>query len=439
MFDDIVKAVTIQINSKDMTQGVWSKLGVNTKSLSASIVTLNQAWQLTTGVMSAVADGAKLVIDGFVKIGTETKQLLTDGGNFNEQFGQFARLAQNKGLQPDKLILDIQNITSNTTDLSKTISVASKAISAGFSERQMNLAFTYAKKFSESTGESFDAVANKIVQAMATGRKTTLQTLGIIVEKGGDAQEAFKALEKALGNFGNAGFNAADKFISVNNSLDEFYKKTAQAANAAPTLQNMLDNMATSVFNFVKNFDYSKFETFFEFAAIHVQAITGGIDGLVEKAVYGVAKLKTFIEYANYLNPAEALAGAFGQSNVTGAADRNDQWAKETVQAYNDLIQETEQGQTEEEAIRLAQEAQRRMQQDSEEVVSMVTSSSKTKAEKASKEITAITKGQEELTKTLNDLLQSGNEMSGLNALAILLIKQAGKLAQAEGVQVLGV
>ena len=55
MFDDIVKALTIQVKADDLTGGAWSAIGGGVKSVWNNVTALNQAWELGGKIFDTVS------------------------------------------------------------------------------------------------------------------------------------------------------------------------------------------------------------------------------------------------------------------------------------------------------------------------------------------------------------------------------------------------
>jgi len=274
-----------------------------TDSWGKSVVVLNQGWQLFSSVASAAASGAKLVAGAISDAASATRDFLERGGRFSEQFGQFSNVAAGFGDDANRIIDSIKQISVGTTGIGDAMKIATRALAVGLSGPELDKALTFAKKFSESTGEAFESVSLKLIQALKTGRATTLKEFGLIVESGSGVQGALKAIETQLGTFGDAGFNAADKFKELDLAFEETITFIAKAVQDAPELQEILANIAAEASNVAKFFRTAAAPAISEFAnnAIRdLKMLFSGVD--VSISNLGGKVTDTFALFAAFSN-----------------------------------------------------------------------------------------------------------------------------------------
>lgn len=212
MFDDIVKALTIQIKADDLTGGAWSKIGDGVKTVWNNVAALNQAWELGGKVFDKVS--------GILSTGVDA---LSRGGAFAETEAAFRNLSQSMRVDGDSIVGSLLNISSNTENLERVTQSASNAMRQGYSAEQAQIIAGYAKKYTEAVGGNFLEVNDKIVDAIAQGKTKVLKEFGIMAEAGDKVSVVLGKMQKNAESFGRGAFNFGDDwssmFISLENAL----------------------------------------------------------------------------------------------------------------------------------------------------------------------------------------------------------------------------
>jgi hypothetical protein len=234
---------------KENTEGSRGWLGTIV-DLSRVIEVAGKAFDLVSGAVSSAAGSFK--------------DLVIAGGNFSEQKTQFENLAASYGQSGEKIVTMIQGISSNTIGMSEAMRIASTAISNGFSEQNLGQALTYAKRFSEASGQSFEQVASTIVNSLAKGRFAALAEFGIIATEGDKVSDVMSKMTDQLKRFGDAGPNIADSVTSLGNTWKEFRLELGKAIQDAPALNKMFSDLAKFAFDFVKSIDFTAVTKFVE-------------------------------------------------------------------------------------------------------------------------------------------------------------------------------
>jgi hypothetical protein len=225
---------------------------------SSTLTGLNQGLELLSKGFGLVKDAASFAFDTIGKgvelarIGVELARI---GGAFDEQRNQFENLANSYRLNGQQISDTGQNISSNTVTELEAVKIATKAVAVGLQGPDLQNALTYAKKWSEATGESFESAAERITTALGAGRFGVLRQMGLIVEKGATTEQVLKSISAGLQHFGDTGFNAADKLDSLNVAQEDFTRKIGQGINQSKEFQSVLGTMADALFNLVKGFN----------------------------------------------------------------------------------------------------------------------------------------------------------------------------------------
>ncbi len=225
---------------------------------SSTLTGLNQGLELLSKGFGLVKESASFAFDtisfAFDTIGKGV-ELARIGGAFDEQRNQFENLAKSFNISGQQIIDTVQDISSNTVTELEAVKIATKAVAVGLQGPDLQNALTYAKKWSEATGESFESAAERITTALGTGRFGVLRQMGLIVEKGATTEQVLKSISAGLQRFGDTGFNTADKLDSLNVAQEDFTRKIGQGINQSKEFQSVLGTVADAVFNLVKGFN----------------------------------------------------------------------------------------------------------------------------------------------------------------------------------------
>lgn len=255
---------------------------------------LNQGFELIGKGINAMATVAAAAWDA-LKFGAETAlagvqkavDLAAKGGTFSEMSRQFKIVADNFGVDGDRIVKTLEEITQNTIGVNDAVRLAGKGIAAGFGEEQLETVFTFVKRRTELTGENFNQMAESIINSLAKGRFSTLKEFGLIVEKGETVDAVLRKIETATKAYGDAGFNTADMIDALGNQQDKFYTKIGAAINASEQWQKAFTSLTDAVVEFVNNLD--------------PDFVTSFTDAVVEKAVWATGKLrKVLADFYSY-------------------------------------------------------------------------------------------------------------------------------------------
>jgi hypothetical protein len=279
----------------DKAMAAFDQVLKSTKGATAATVTwadtvtaLNSAYQLTTGVVGGLVSVAKTAGTALVSAGSGLVDLLTIGGNFAEQTTQFNNMADAYGEGAEKIIGVIQDITDNTLTWQQQTGLATKALATGINNEGLEITFGYIKKFTEASGQAFDEVSEKFLNAFSTGKVKSLAGFGIDIEKGDTFSDVISKMEEGMSRFGNAGFNAGDKFLSISNSITLFIAKIGEALNASPALQAILTKLADGAVRFTNNFTPDKQKEVTSFFDVYAESAKQA--GIKIAAYFGISQ-----------------------------------------------------------------------------------------------------------------------------------------------------
>jgi len=236
-------------------QGATESAEKSTTSWAETLTGLNSAWELMgkgVGVLTSVGNG-------FLDVAKGASDFVGAGGEFGEQLSQFSNVASEFNQDGEDVLRTIQEITGNTADLGASMGIAAKAIAAGLSGPDLETALTYAKRWSEATGASFEEASTIMTRAMQTGSYTILERMGLIVDESTTTGQAIAQMADKLNYMKEPAFNFSDSMTSMDKSMEEYNKRIGKAINDSPTLAKLIDGLAQSLFEFVKGFDYSPF------------------------------------------------------------------------------------------------------------------------------------------------------------------------------------
>lgn len=246
---------------------------------------LNQGFELTKNVLgtlqsaaglafSAVKTGAEMAFKGV----EEAVNLAVKGGDFQEMYNQLGNVAKAFEVDADSVIAILDDLTDNVISMTDSVKLASKGIAAGFNQDELEAVFTFAKRRTEATGESFEMMAEQIINAMQKGRYTTLSDMGLMIEKGMDTAGILKEIERATAQYGDTGYNTGDKIGSLTNQMDKFQTKVGQAINQSWAWETVINLVQDGVIGFVNSLDYSAVTRFFNGVLAGFTNLMGGLD-----------------------------------------------------------------------------------------------------------------------------------------------------------------
>lgn len=281
----------------------------STGSWQEDVTGLNQAFELVSNVGGMVVGAVGRIGEAFIAAGEGTVELIKAGGEFAEQQRQFDTYTRSLGEYGREYASQVQGIAGNTIGIQESMTLATKALTAGLRGQDYDDFFSYIKRFSESTGADFEQLADKMVTSMAKGRLGVVKELGIIVNDGDTVSDVVARMSASLDKFGDTGFNMADTMKSLNVSWSDFLLNVGAALNDAPTLGRVMTDLAAEVMTFVDEFDYSKLTQFFDTGLAYVEAFAKSfglsvdtIGSLLEQfATAESGSAKEFFKYINDL------------------------------------------------------------------------------------------------------------------------------------------
>jgi len=252
---------------------------------SQTLTGLNQGFELVGKGISAMATVAQAAWDA-VKFGAETAmagvqkavELAAKGGEYAEMKKQFDNVAESFGVNGDRIIKNLEEITANVIGMGDAARLAGKGIAAGFGEEELNTIFTFIKRRTELTGESFEALSETMINSLAKGRFSTLKEFGLIIEKGATVTDVLNEISNATEKYGDSGFNTADNIAALTNQQEKFLTKVGMAINASENWQKAFNSLTDAVVKFVNNLD--------------PQFITDFTDVVVEQATWAAKKVR---------------------------------------------------------------------------------------------------------------------------------------------------
>lgn len=228
---------------------------------SSTLTGLNQGLELVGKTFGAIKSAAGFFADAIIS----SKDLIEKGGGYREQKSQLDLLAEAYNVNADRIIKSVKEISLNNVDLQNSIKIATRAISTGFSEQQTETVLKYVKKFTESTGESFESMSEQVFRAFSTGRFSILKQMGLFIESGSSLSSVVRKMEQGLAKFGEASFSAGDFFQAINTGLDDFKTLLGAAINDVPFFQQVLSQVSDTVTDFIYGFDTKPITNFLEF------------------------------------------------------------------------------------------------------------------------------------------------------------------------------
>lgn len=248
---DVTKSLEIILSAKDLTGAVFAGLK---HSISLAASPLDTISDSLLGFQKRVAD---YLDSGMFK-------LAQIGGAYQEQANQFAAFAAAQSKNGDAVLATIDRIAGGTLNVADRLTVATRAIASGLDTTQFETALTYVKRFTESTGQDFNSMAESVFAAMASGRYSVLKQMGLFIEEGAKAEDIIEQMRIGLDQFGDTGFNFADSVEAINNDISDFITYIGAAINKSGSFQRITQFATEAIDSFVKGFDYDAAATFFD-------------------------------------------------------------------------------------------------------------------------------------------------------------------------------
>jgi hypothetical protein len=197
---DVNKDLSIRVSAEDTTAGTWGKLTDSTQAALNWMTPLNQAWELGAKLWGKIQQAGTAAIDA-----------LSRGGDLNETTAAFDRLTLSTGLGGPAMVKALQDVTVGVMGIDDAMKLASTSMQRGFSADQVSTIATFAKRYSEATGQSLTTVMESIEKAILTGRRLEqLEMFGISIQKGQEMSSVLAEIERATAKLGEGAFSFAD-------------------------------------------------------------------------------------------------------------------------------------------------------------------------------------------------------------------------------------
>jgi len=237
---------------------------------SNTIQGLNQGFELVGKTVDFIVTGIKLAFEG-VKWAAESAmagiskavELASKGGEIAEMQSQFKNLADYHGVDSKRIIENLKEIAQNTMSTTEAIALSAKGVAANLNEKELDTIFTFVKRRTESTGESFEEMSQKIIRAFSKDKFKSLSEFVPEIDKDDKKFSSLEKIAKATEGFGEAAWNTKDKVEALTNKYNEFFEKIGEGINDSEEWQKFFDELEKTVVDFVKNFDPKPITDFF--------------------------------------------------------------------------------------------------------------------------------------------------------------------------------
>jgi hypothetical protein len=244
MADGIVRIV---LNAVDKYSGV--------------LTGLNQGLELVSKAMGAVKIAGTAAFDA---IGAGIN-LAAQGGAYREMKSQFDEVAATYKRNGDAILKSLNGISNGSLKMNDAVSLAGKAITTGLGGPSIEKVFTFVKRRTELTGESFQAMSEQVFNAIQSGRYSVLKQMGLVIQKGDGLQQILGKIEAATKGYGQAAFNAGDNIEALTAASSNFWTKIGLAINDTPLFQRAITAVTEAVTDFVDSFDTRQLSRFVEY------------------------------------------------------------------------------------------------------------------------------------------------------------------------------
>ena len=272
--------------------GLDSALNIVGKGLTA----MKSIADIAFGGLSTAADLAKGALTGLVA-------LAVLGGNFREMQNQFTNLAKSWGVDGEAVKRILEDVTDNVISMNDTIALSSKGIAAGFDIEELETIFTFVKRRTEATGEDFEAMADRMITALQKGRFSTLADMGLIIDKGETVSTMLGKIKDATQQYGDTGFNVADKIGALSEQWERFKIRLGDAINASPEFEKFFTELKDDVVDFIRTFDATSVTKFVDNLFIEINKLYDGFSWAdIKTGFEDLTDYLASIDFAQYIN-----------------------------------------------------------------------------------------------------------------------------------------
>jgi hypothetical protein len=225
------------------------------------------------------------------------------GGNFREMQNQFTNVAKSWGVDGEAVKRILEDVTDNVISMNDTIALSSKGIAAGFGIEELETIFTFIKRRTEATGEDFEAMADRMITALQKGRFTTLADMGLIIEKGETVSTMLGKIKDATQQYGDTGFNVADKIGALSEQWERFKIRLGDAINASPELEKFFTELKDDVVDFIRTFDATSVTKFVDKLFVEINKLYDGFSWAdIKTGFEDLTDYIASIDFAQYIN-----------------------------------------------------------------------------------------------------------------------------------------
>lgn len=225
-----------------------------------TITGLNQGFELVGKTINYVGNAANLIFTA-MKSGIED---VAKGGTFAESTRQMNNVAESYGRNADQISDSLDSITGNILKLEDRTKLVGKAITSNLSEDQIGTVFTFLKRRTELTGESFTALSEQVFKALSSGETSVLKQFGLVISTGDNVSSLVSKMAAATQAYGNAGYNAADSLDALQAQQSNLMTQIGAAINDVPLLQSVLQTLVDGAVGIVNLLDPRPITAFFD-------------------------------------------------------------------------------------------------------------------------------------------------------------------------------
>jgi len=219
-FDDIVKALTVQITADDLTGGAWSSVGKGVKEVWNNVTALNQAWELGAKAYGVISD-----------VMAKPIAALSSGGEYAEAEAGMKSLAESYKVDGQKIVDTILNVSESTVGLMEATQASSNAIKKGFSEDQITLLAEFSKKYSDTVGGDFLTILADIEKSISTGNAKAAKSYDLPIEKGMEWTKVQDIIKKKMDSMGEGAYNFGDQWKGMLVGVENIYTAVDKELN----------------------------------------------------------------------------------------------------------------------------------------------------------------------------------------------------------------
>ena len=146
-------------------------------------------------------------------------------------------------------------------------------------------------------------MADRMITALQKGRFSTLADMGLIIEKGETVSTMLGKITEATKQYGDTGFNVADKIGALSEQWERFKIALGDAINASPEFEKFFTELKDDVVDFIRTFDATSVTKFVDNLFVEINKLYDGFSwDDIKTGFKDFTDYLANIDFAQYIN-----------------------------------------------------------------------------------------------------------------------------------------